>query len=356
MTLLFARNWGYGGDNPQVSRFVEDSRKVIRAILTVSRLNYRPEPFKFTLRAERIADIKGESLSLQEVCAKRAGQLLDEFRASGLTGLNVMWSGGIDSTLAVLSLLRYWPEQERRSLGIVLTAESIAEYPRLWYGTLRHKIKSIYCGSTKPYDRIMDDALLVTGELGDQCFGSDIINEVILMVGLDSLWAQDYRDTMIRKITVQTGDKQLAERFISLFEPIVKECPIRVRNAADFLWWYNFSQKWQYVKYRCSIFSAEDKVERNVGRTHHFFDSQDFQRWAIEHHEENFPSDWQSYKEPAKRLIVSWTGDEGYMVKTKFQSLSAMMDYHDPAVGMTDDYRYVDSLDSYGREGWTYAV
>ena len=356
MSLLFARNWGYGGSSPEVAQFVADSRRVIRAILTVSRLNYRPEPFSFTLMAERIADVKGQSLDLSEVCEKRACDLLSQFRDSGLTGLNVMWSGGIDSTLAILSLLRYWPKEDQKAIGIVLTQESIAEYPKLWYGTLRHRIKKICHGADKPYDQFMDDALLVTGELGDQCFGSDIINEVITMVGLDSLWAEDYRDTMIRKITVQTGDKALAGRFISLFEPIVKEAPVPIRNAIDFLWWYNFSQKWQYVKYRCSIFSSQDRVERNCQRTHHFYDSEDFQRWAIEHHEENFPKDWQSYKDPAKKLIVSWTGDQAYMTKVKLQSLSAMMDYHDPAVGMTDDYRYVDSLDDFGREGWAYGV
>ena len=116
----------------------------------------------------------------EELCNERAKELI--VRAERLdTSLYVFWSGGIDSTCVLVSLLKYASSAQRERIVVLLTEGSITENPTFYCkyirGRLRRESAVIF-----PY-LIGTKNIIVTGEHNDQLFGSDIIAWAIVHLG-----------------------------------------------------------------------------------------------------------------------------------------------------------------------------
>jgi len=119
--------------------------------------------------------------------------------------------------------------------------------------------------------------------------------------------------------------------------------PFEIRNVFDFLWWVNFTMKWQYVGLR--MFTRYDNVERQTCRKRidslksdnmkerqdqekdegnqfrplnkdtannlmHFYDSMDFQRWAmneVNHRHLKLPKTKFRSRKVSKDDLVPWS-------------------------------------------------
>ena len=228
---------------------------------------------------------------VSEVCAReldaammeRARSLWEEADgASPAAEIRVMWSGGIDSTAALVSLLRAASEggeaaarRRLERLVIVLDDDSRAEYPRFYRESIAGRLRE------EPRDGRSVSAiggggsgLIVTGELGDQLFGSDMCARAFaggrdgveecsrpgaapterpnaahhFAAGLAAPW----RETMLPALgelgLLPGGDATAWEEWIA---PQLVKAPFPIVTTHDILWWLNFSCKWQIVTLRC---------------------------------------------------------------------------------------------------------
>lgn len=100
--------------------------------------------------------------------------------------------------------------------------------------------------------------------------------------------------------------------------------PFPIRTSFDWVWWFNFTNKWQHVKYRMLGYKPWNDPKRAVQQIHHFFDTPKWQRWSIDHHDEKIGRTLVSYKLAAKRYIVNVTGFSEYMNKPKIGSLNKL--------------------------------
>lgn len=126
--------------------------------------------------APRIPDF---NLSIDKICDARARDIIA--RAEGEhRKLAVLWSGGIDSTTVAIALLRNVPETEWKSIHILYTDRS-KEENETFFEWLRVHTTMNYLGETinEIYRPLADSQsssvflpLIVTGEIGDQIFGS----------------------------------------------------------------------------------------------------------------------------------------------------------------------------------------
>ena len=57
-------------------------------------------------------------------------------------------------------------------------------------------------------------------------------------------------------------------------------CPFPVKTVFDWLWWCNFSMKWQYVTVRM-LNRRSDLTAERAARLVHFYRTDNFQRWAL---------------------------------------------------------------------------
>ena len=226
--------------------------------------------------------------------------------------LSLFWSGGIDSTVALVGLLRTVPDGRLSDLKVHCNAASIAEYPEFYSDHIKDKVAvSTIPSVVKPTDRYsaedvfastatqeiakaLKTTLVVTGELGDQCFGS-------------AGFANDPN-----KIA-RTLDAYLSEDKFSSFRDEINTlnaaCPIPVTAVTTMMWWWNFALKWSEVRWR-SLTAVQDSTD--FANVRHFFDTDDFQRWSIANDALKIKNTIQSYKWTAKDYIYNFAGHDDY--------------------------------------------
>lgn len=242
-------------------------------------------------------------------------------KAEGLdTKIRVLWSGGIDSTSAIISLMKATDRIGKPDLlEVVCSDRSIEEYPLFF----EEHIKGRY-NVTKlegPVPKALDPSYVnVTGEHGDQLFGSMLL-EPYVKNGTAQL---PYEDTLPRVIEESLGSEQKAGVVIDYLTEQFGAAPIEISSLFDALWWINYSMKWQHVTLRLPAFSNNARAVHDS--LEHFFRNDDFQAWTLGNNDIREVEDWSRYKDAAKRYILDFTGDqEYYRTKTKEGSLQHVM-------------------------------
>lgn len=268
----------------------------------VSRIHYKPDYLRHRLSSEFIPDLlkmNRRAPSWREACLSRAREIFDTHSGP----LYLAWSGGIDSTTMAASLLEVATPEERSRLTIVLSHHSVLENPSYFENHLLKFPKvNILCDISNML--IEKKTVLITGELGDQLFGSDFL--------IDADFSKPYQDSV---------PQMLGPVAFERLHPIVTEAPFPIRTTHDFFWWFNFSQKWQFVKYRAYEHTTWNMQARYGNSFSHFFDSVDFQLWSLQNHDLKHGGDWASYKSAAKDFLVELTRDEAQRHLKKWQSL-----------------------------------
>jgi hypothetical protein len=345
------------------NRFLTDSFSILARVTTTSRLSYQPDCLGFELAAEKISELLSLpplGSTFEELCNERARELRRRLLASGRKYLNVMWSGGIDSTTALISLLKTWDSEELKSVRVLLSSASIEEYPRFYREHVLRKFRGRILNSTLiPYDDFLKESLLVTGELGDQLFGSDLLSSAATAGKSEDAAVRDpnWKDLAVRIFSGQlNGDADTAKRFLEVYEPITAECPHPVNSLHMFTWWWNFTQKWQHVKYRIMLYMDASMLSDCRKHMIHFFDCPRLQRWAIQNPHLKIKNTWESYKWTAKELIVDYTKDDDYRSKRKHASLKKIVLFHKPKTMVTASGRFVSDAKPYLNPNFRYRL
>lgn len=256
--------------------------------------------------------------SFAEICRQRANELI---MASEGKRITVLWSGGIDSTAALIALyLELSVREERDRLHLLLSQESIDEFPRFFDAIIEGQIAYTRITHTI-YEQINPQDFNVTGEHGDQLFGSDKLKYHV-MTG--EAW-RDWEDNLEYVIAHKLGHKAPAAAMIEYLRPQVAQSPVPINTLYDYLWWMNFSLKWQHVSLRLKegLAPGAFALEHNLA---HFFQSTAFQRWSLSNPQSKIKGDWKSYKYVAKEYIHAFFPDEDYLInKEKEQSLKQVI-------------------------------
>lgn len=253
-----------------------------------------------------------------DICWQRAAQIAD--RAAGHI-ITVLWSGGIDSTVALLALLH---TLEARSaldrLQVLLSKESIAEFPRFFQEVIQVRLAYQILNGTI-YDAIDPKHINITGEHGDQLFGSDKLKYA---VQTGQAW-RPYEDILFYTISRKLGSTRHTDALMAYLEPQVLAAPVMIRTYYDYLWWMNFSLKWQNVSLRL-LYGLEKQRYQLGENLVHFFQDPAFQSWSLANPVQKIGREWPSYKYVAKDFINDLFPDEAYrLTKEKEQSLKEVI-------------------------------
>ena len=279
-----------------------------------------------------------------ELCDTTGAEIL---AAAGRDRRNVavLCSGGIDSTAALIALMKVAERQgQRHLLRILLTQKSVEEYPHFYVRYLKDRYKQVPV--TPPIADFLDpNCINVTGEHGDQLFGSQLLAPYV-QEGI----AHHRYDVMLPEVVLDVFQNvRKTDRLIRYLEPVIDKAPVRIRSLFDCLWWLNFSLKWQHVTLRLAALRKQQS--HNVYLSlRHFFRGQPFQQWSFAHHPTRGVTAWPRYKDAAKEYIRAFTADEEYYRhKQKEPSLGNVMKSADgqrPRVGiyMHEDFEPVSSV------------
>ena len=304
------------GNAPPIIR----AGQLVKAYMPVDRTgHFNP----FHISYDPIPEVKEFNKSWEECCMEAAKNLWKLKKP-----IELFWSGGIDSSGALIALLE--TKSKSDILNIRYTQDSIDEFPLMWEKMVKDKNNPL------PHKEMLDDLLFenhdiikVTGECGDQCFGSDALHanldkyadnwETIFTWPNDKLFGRRSDAPKDSQKNYEYKKNQLAK---ILFEH-VDYSPVEIKTIFDLFWWCNFCFKWQCVDRRLVFkFSTTTEWQSTVS----FFNTENFQKWSIINHDIKFGLEnggtWETYKQPAKEYINKYIKDENYRKnKTKEPSL-----------------------------------
>jgi hypothetical protein len=254
--------------------------------------------------------------TFERLCDETGQNIVAEARATK-RDIAVLWSGGIDSTCAVIAIVKAADDQDYRDhVRIVVSMSSVHEYPSFF---LSHLVGQIAIQPvTYPIAEFLDPACLnVTGEHGDQLFGSHLLKPYVQR-GVAQV---DYREILPLVLLERLRSPRAARTVQRFLEPVITSAPVPIRSLFDCMWWLNFALKWQEVSLRLAVFRGTD-TKAVFDSFRHFFRDARFQQWALATTCGLPVTTWPQYKSIAKGYIRDFTGDDHYyQTKEKEDSL-----------------------------------
>lgn len=258
--------------------------------------------------------LRTETRSFEDIANTRASEIMA--RAEALDcDIYVMWSGGIDSTLILVTFLKTATPAQLQRIVVLLSEDSISEAPDFYRqficGKLRMESAQLF-----PY-LLGTRHLFVSGEHADQLFGSDIIGKLMTRAGNAIIHKPYSRDVMRTQFSGKDARPEDVETCLDLFEFLASKAPIPIETNFHFLWWLNFNLKWQSVFLRTLSYLAPRNISgmnADYVRERYlpFFVTEDFQQWSLNNPDKRIKDSWNTYKWVAKDIIFAFTGDEGY--------------------------------------------
>lgn len=231
-----------------------------------------------------------------DICMIRAKELLSMNKH-----ITVLWSGGLDSTLALFSLIRQATSLDQ--ISVLCTFESIIEsgtmFDRLIKDSgIRVKFDQTRTVRSLPYSYDQEDLsqLYVTGGCGDQLFGKP--------VSLQNT-SSSYTDPWY------TGFEQ---HFLDIIEPSIQFSHRPINTVRDFRWWVFFNHTWTTALYDDLVGKPTHVCERIQS----FYATPEFQKWAI--HTPTYYENNDKYRWPAKQALSKLI-DYPYYIQHKTKSM-----------------------------------
>ena len=294
-----------GVEDHQTTAIEKIAHEIHNLWVPIDRSGTLPSPLKLT--APTIPSVGNFNQIFSDVADARAAALWAENKK-----LALFWSGGIDSTVALVGLLRTVPDGRLSDLTVHLNAASIEEYPEFYADKIKDKLTvSTIPSVIRPTDRFwaenvfastataeiakaLKTSLVVTGELGDPCFGS---------AGF-----ANNPDKIAKTIDAHLSEDKFSS-FRDEINTLNAACPIPVTAVTTMMWWWNFALKWSEVRFR-SLTAVTDSAD--FANVRHFFDTDDFQKWSIANDDLKIRDTIQSYKWTAKDYIHDFAGHDDY--------------------------------------------
>jgi len=230
--------------------------------------------------------------SFSDICHKRAAELASMVKDNDQK-ISVFWSGGLDSTGVFLCLREQLPANK---LVVYYTEKSKEEYPGFFEKYIEGSFEAKQFAMLtiwKAVEAAVKDGIIVTGEIGDQMFGSNIMLQ--------------YTPEQL-KAPWQTCDKF---ETVDNFTAFVENCPRHINTVAEMLWWVNYSLKYQWVQLRMLQDNEVTRLNENI---FHFFDTPEFNDYTVSASiEEKIPNfEVKNYKYPLREVIYSLSKDAHY--------------------------------------------
>jgi hypothetical protein len=255
--------------------------------------------------------------SWAEITDQRCQQLLKNYNNKPWL---VLWSGGIDSTMILASILKNFTKEELKQVHVALNRVSVYENPRFYHNHILPNFHQLDSTNLIIDSDLLEKYYLINGEPADKLFTiGNSIQEIMLnnFSDLDRNVFSD-PDRLINQLTVDV-DKTFASWFYEMIVENIKSVNMPIETYQDFFWWIGFNLNWVSAKLRSTRFlpNQNSQVFRNfLNNFILWFDTPDYQRWAmrLENRRNGVKSGSHigQYKLPVKQYIFDVDHNEYY--------------------------------------------
>jgi len=231
--------------------------------------------------------------TFEELTNRRAVELWDIGKP-----IRLWWSGGIDSTCALVSLLK--TKRLDTSLIVYLSKASVQENPRFYDLLVNKKVKlQWHSFDNYVYDNDQlwgGQTINVNGGGGDELFlaiSSTMSMEEFFKIK-DSDWINIIKDSDMLNVV---------EKYIDI-------SPYKPKTCWELLWWLARSIDDLSTRYHSPRFLKHPHVYH---LEHSFFYTSYFEKWALSNPYVGHNGDYKTYKWPMKKYIYDYDKNEEYL-------------------------------------------
>jgi len=256
----------------------------------------------FNIRTKRPYIYANEPRSFSDTCLAISGNI------ANLTDrpIAVYWSGGIDSTVALVSLMQ---TVDLKRLNVVCNQSSISEFPSFFHKKIKDRVRII-----TPMAAIENykDFFSVSGDGGDIIWG-DIVDQQCWTLYNSNLQVS-WQDHMIQH---DITDVEFVEEFCAW-------SGVKIKSWFDLRVWYSMCCKYQERVMR-PYYLRRDITDQDAVS---FYDvDSSLQNWTMSNLDNIVGKSWQDYKLAAKQFIYQYHNDVDYLqTKTKEPSKALLPD------------------------------
>ena len=285
---------------------------------------------------------EGFNTPLREVMLARAREIVAE--SAKLGEIDVLWSGGIDTTAVVCALLleTAGDAAARARLRVRYCARSVGEYPAFFAQVIQPLLKhELIDGHVRDAFDATGVRRVVTGDPADMLFGTFVMagafkRETLvdyrgrnvpnpLFMGLEKPWqdvvpkmlharglllnrSEEEDGSELRRVDKRSVVASATKEWVAYLDAHARRAPIRIVSTFDWLWWITYSCKYQHDLLRICANREGDAPGSLAGvraSALNFYEGDDFEQWSFAFHHEKMPDKrvWASYKWPLKAFV-----------------------------------------------------
>ena len=237
----------------------------------------------------------GFAKTFEEICVERATALIN----TGKT-LMVTWSGGIDSTGVLVSLIKA-AGSNTDQIKVMFESRAIEENPDFYNNHIKDKLNhEIFTEYFAAKCLPGTNELVVNGDNTAQIFG---MSKTSFMDNRYDDWRPYVRSKIADDVEYNFYMEKAEQQFA--------HSPFPIETIFDLHWWVPFSMRWTNPQVRMWRV-ANDYTEEMYERTIPFFGTDDFQIWSMLNHDKKLGNTAASYKLVMKDIIYDYDGNDNY--------------------------------------------
>jgi hypothetical protein len=288
------------------------------------------------------------SCSFEDVTDRQALKIKKRIQSGDKFAL--MYSGGIDSTTVLVSLLKNLTKEELQSISICCSLHSVAENPMFWSKFIEGNFNILDSNSLK-YNNLFDLKLIpITADEGDPIFGT--------MAGLDLFLKFDryvsdlspasasklknlkskmisgelhyslFKDLIINHLN-SSGDVNFAKALYEKLVVNIKTSRMPIHSVHDFFWWFIFNIKYLNCSIRGPVFfNDSEDFKYAIDNTYNWYNDVEYQLWSMNNNNNGtkIQSGISTYKTAARNYIFDFDKNLWYKnFKLKLESLNLVV-------------------------------
>lgn len=272
-------------------------------------------------------------LSFSEITDQRAVEIKKKIHENNRR-LTLYYSGGIDSTVCLVALLRNLTAEELSFINLAMSAESIIENPHFFASHIQGRFKIIDSAVERFSETATAGSTIISGEQGDSLFGTELGLQLLHTYGAEIISSDsafsDYADLLIEFFKIDR-DPGFGVKFYEQMVANIESAQIPVYSLQDFFWWKIFNLKYTECAVRTAIYlyNGNDRAKVLNEQIFNWFNHPDYQKWSMANNN-NFQkmrgNSQLTYKWVAREYIREFDKNSWYFNhKTKLPSLKSIL-------------------------------
>jgi hypothetical protein len=264
----------------------------------------------------------------------------------------LFYSGGIDSTVCLVSLLKNLSATDLKNITVALSAESIIENPVFYTKFIKDKIQVIDSSQHLYVDLIDKGYTCITADLGDTIFGTELGTKLYprlkylnnnLSVNSKKILEKHFYTVSDKEVHYSLYSDVIISYFDShlpneknnfgkfFYEKVIQNIEtsdVPIYSLHDFFWWIIFNIKYSFCALRPGMIYSTGKNRKHLFDNENIFNwfgTVDYQHWSLSNNNNgekikgNQPN---SYKYAARKYIYEFDKNDWYFNhKLKIASL-----------------------------------